>query len=40
MHARGQHTKSLQAKMHSNHNKHVKRDQIDNQQTLSMEKQC
>ena len=40
MHARGQHAQSFQAKMQSNHDKHVKYDQIDNQQTLSMGKQC
>ena len=39
MHARGQHAQSFQAKIYSTHNKHVKQDQIDNQRTLSMEKQ-
>ena len=29
-----------QAKIHSNHNKYAKHDQVDNQQILSMEKQC
>ena len=37
MHARGQHAQSFQAKIHSTHNIHVKHDQMDNQQTLSME---
>ena len=39
MHARGQQAQSFKAKIQSNPNKHVKDDQMDNQQTLSMEKQ-
>ena len=39
MHARGQHAQSFQAKIQNNPNKYVKHDQMDNHQTLSMEKQ-
>lgn len=39
MHARGQNAQSFQAKIHSTYDKHAKHDQMDNQQTLSMEKQ-
>ena len=40
MHARGQNAQSFQAKIQSNSNKHAKHDQVDNQQILSIEKQC